>query len=233
MKIKVLSFNVQHFENFNTGKIDYDAFAKTIKETGADIIGLNEVRGAGASEGYHPQLEIMAEKLGMYGYFAEAVRFNGVNPYGNAVLSKYPVLSSQTVLIPDPAVKKYDGYYETRCLLKVRIDVAGGLDVFVTHFGLNPDEHENAAKTICSNIGGKCILMGDFNVTPDSCYLDGIRKVLNDTANENEGMFSFPSDKPDKKIDYIFTGDGIEIISAGILPDVVSDHRPYYAELEV
>lgn len=233
MIIRVVSFNVQHFENFNTGKIDFDGFAKVMSAFDADIIGLNEVRGKGESADYAAQAEIMAQKLGYHFYFAEAIKMGGKNPYGNAILSRYPILSAETIPIPDPEEKAYDGYYETRCILKAKIDIDGGLDVFVTHFGLNRDEHINCAETVCANAGGRCILMGDLNVTPENDILDGIRNILTDTANENDAMPSFPSDAPEKKIDYIFTGEGIKKVSAQILPVIISDHRPYLAELEL
>lgn len=233
MKLKVVSFNVQHFENFNTGEIDYDSFAEAIRGIDADIIGLNEVRGLGSAIDYEAQAEIMAGKLGLHCFFAEAVKFAGANPYGNAILSRFPILSARVIPIPDPEPKACDGYYETRCMLKVTLDVAGGLDVYVSHFGLNRDEHENASDTVCGNVGGRCIFMGDLNVTPESDILDPIRNILEDTANDGEEMLSFPSDIPEKKIDYIFIGEGIRKISASILPLVVSDHRPYCAEFEI
>ena len=65
--------------------------------------------------------------------------------------------------------------YETRCVLKAKLE--NGLTVIISHFGLNPDEHENAAKTIMEHLETeKCFLMGDFNVLPDSHILAPIRE---------------------------------------------------------
>ena len=50
MLIKVVTFNIQHCAVFPTGKIDFDAFAEKILSFDADVIGLNEVRGAGERE---------------------------------------------------------------------------------------------------------------------------------------------------------------------------------------
>ena len=233
MKLKVLSFNVLHFENYKTGEIDFDFFADAIRKVDPDIVGFNEVHGLGVDPEYEAQAEIVAGKLGMHCFFAKATNIDGDNPFGNAILSKYPVLSAEIIHIPDPENPTGTDLYETRCILKVKLDVAGGLDVYVTHFGLNRDELEIASKTVCENVCGRCIFMGDLNVTPDNDILDPIKKILKDTANENEEMLSFPSDKPFKKIDYIFIGEGIKKISSSVLPMVVSDHRPYYAELEI
>lgn len=233
MIIKVLSFNVQHFCSFKTGEIDFDLFASAIRDTGADIIGLNEVRGKGERNDYEAQTEIIAEKLGYYYFFAKAIDVGGRNPYGNAFLSRYPILSAENIPIPDPVEKIAGNFYETRCLLKAKVDVCGGLDVLVTHFGLSPDEQVNAVGTVCSELTDRCILMGDFNVTPGNPVLGDIRKRLADTADGEGDMFSFPSDIPDRKIDYMFVSDGIKKVRSEILSLVVSDHRPYYSELDI
>ena len=138
-----MSYNTQHCLNFITRKIDFDIIADTIKKCEADIIGLQEMRDEGPDAEYQAQAKIIAEKLGYQDYyFAEAIRFGGVNPYGNAIISRYPIISAETIMIPDPEMRKYDGYYETRCLLKATIDVGSGLTILVSHYGLNPDEQK-------------------------------------------------------------------------------------------
>ncbi len=235
MKIKIMSYNTQHCLNYVTREIDFDIMADTIKKCGADIVGLQEMRDESEHKEYEAQAKILAEKLGFYYYFAEAIRFNGVNPYGNAIISRYPIKKAETVIIPDPEVKKYDGYYETRCLLNAEIDVADGINVLVTHFGLNPDEQENAVNTVVSNLSeNNCVLMGDFNVTPDNEVLKPIREKMYDTAESfSEPKLSFPSDKPDRKIDYIFTSPNLKVIEADIPQIVSSDHCPHTALIEI
>ncbi len=43
---------------------------------------------------------------------------------------------------------------------------------------------------------------------------------------------SFPSDKPDRKIDYIFVSCDLTVTQADIHNVVASDHRPHTAVLE-
>ena len=236
MKLKIMTFNIQHCLNYIERRIDFPLFARTIAESGADIVGLNEVRGKGLHPLYEEQTKILAEGAGYkYYYFAKAIDFDGVNPYGNAVLSKYPIIKAETVGIPDPAVRAYDGYYETRCIAKLTVDIEGEpLTVLAAHFGLNRDEHENARDTIIKNLEKKrCVLMGDFNVQPQSDILDPIRERMKDTSDGCGDMFTFPSDKPDRKIDYIFVSKDTEVLSAEIPALAVSDHRPHTAEIEL
>jgi hypothetical protein len=133
--------------------------------------------------------------------------------------------------IPDPDPRGYDGYYETRCLFKAELE--NGVTVLVTHFGLNPDEHQNAVDTILPHLKSeKCILMGDFNVTPDNPVLAPIYACMKDTAEAfAEPKLSWPSDVPTKKIDYIFVSPDAKVISADIAADMTSDRRPYITEI--
>ena len=109
--------------------------------------------------------------------------------------------------------------------------------MLVTHFGLNPDEQKNAVKTAAGLIGnGRTVLMGDLNVLPDDPVLLPIRERMYDTAqsfSSLESGLSFPSDRPDRKIDYIFTTKDITVLKAEIPAAAVSDHRPYIADAEI
>lgn len=232
--MKIMSFNTQHCLNYITQEIDFDVMAKAILDCGADIVGLNEMRGEGADPEYTKQVDKLSELTGMkYYYFAPALNLFGRGLYGNGFLSKIPIIKAENIIIPDPNPRRFEAsYYETRCVLKVELE--NGFTVLVTHFGLNEDEQENAVKTIMEQlVSKKCILMGDFNVTPNSKILLPIRSILNDTASLfNEEKLSFPSDKPDRKIDYIFVSQDVEIVSADIPRIVASDHRPHLAEVK-
>ena len=107
--------------------------------------------------------------------------------------------------------------------------------MFIIHFGLNPDEQENAVKTVVENLTeNRCILMGDFNVLPENPVLQPIRERLFDTAELfPEPLGSYPSDIPDRKIDYIFVSKDLAVLDADIPAIVASDHRPHVATVEL
>ena len=232
--MKIMSFNTQHCLNYIKQEIDFDIMAKAIIDTNADIVGLQEMRDRGETPDYEEQVKILAKLTGMkYYYFDPAIYFPNLGPYGNGFLSKIPIVKTENVLIPDPSPRKYNGYYETRSVLKILLE--NGVTVLVTHFGLNLDEQENAVSTILDNITDtKCILMGDFNVYPDNEVIKPIRETLKDTASVfNTEKFSYPSDKPRVKIDYIFVSNDIEIVDADIPNIVASDHRPHTATVRI
>ena len=233
-KMKIMSFNTQHCLNYIERKIDFQVMADAIKKCNADVVGLNEMYDKGVHPDFDAQVRILSEKTGLkYYYFAKTIEVGENNPYGNGFLSRIPIMKAETILIPNPEVKANSPYYETRCILKAQLE--NGVTVLVTHFGLTPEEQENAVKTVVKNLyDNNCILMGDFNVTPDNNLLLPIRERMRDTAQTfTKELFSFPSDKPTRKIDYIFVSSDIEIVDADIPAIIVSDHRPHTATLMV
>lgn len=234
--MKIMTFNIAHCLSYGVKerKIDFELMASVIKNSGADVVGLNEVRDKGVDSDYIEQAVILSELTGLnHRYFAKAIDFDGVNPYGNALLSRYPIISAQTLLVEDPPIKGRvaGGYYETRCLLKAKLEC--GLTVLAIHFGLNPDEQANAVKLVLENLEDeRCVLMGDFNVMPENKLLEPIKARMKDAASCFKApLLSFPSDIPDRKIDYVFVSKDIELISADIPAIVASDHRPHVAEI--
>ena len=232
--MNIMSFNTQHCQSFTEQCIDFELMARTITDCGADIVGLNEMRGEGSHPDYTDQVPQLAVLTGLsHHYFAEAFRVGGENPYGNGLLSRYPIEYVETIPIPMPSPRGYDGYYEPRCVLKARLQ--GGITVLVAHFGLNPDEQESAVDTVLTHLTDtRCILMGDFNTQPDDAVLAPIRARMADAADCFAGpRLSYPSDAPQCKIDYIFVSRDIRVVAADIPTIVASDHRPHTAEIEV
>lgn len=233
MNIRIMSFNTQHCNNYITQKIDFDVMADAVKNLGADIIGFQEMRDEGTDPGFQAQTKILAEKIGFdYFYFAKAIDVGENNPYGNAIISRFPIEKAETVLVRNPDPSKC----ETRCFLKAQINADGEkICVCVTHFGLSePEQRESVITSLAQTESEKCILMGDFNVTPESEILLPLREKMFDTAELfTAELLSFPSDKPDRKIDYIFTSKDVKVLSADIPPVVSSDHRPYIADIAI
>ena len=228
--MKVMTYNIQHCKNFYTGKIEPISIAEVIRRQGAEIICLNEVYGKGIHPNFTDQAKAIGEELGYEYYFSQAIKFTGLGPYGNAVISKYPFVSVETIPVPT-VPRNHPGYFEDRAAFSAIIDVEGRyLHAVGCHFGLQPEEQEMCVKTVCDVVDHSdypVILMGDFNVHPDDPVLAPIRKRLLDSAALPGGdAFTYPSDKPDEKIDYIFYSEGLRLQEVSVPKIVVSDHLP-------
>ncbi len=235
MKIKVASYNIFHCEDYRKKKIDYEAFAEVIRSLDADVIGLNEVHGKGELPDYTEQTKILGELTGYNYFFAKAAEIDGPNDFGNAVLTRLPVKEFSVIPIPDPEIHEDDGWYETRCILKMVTETDPEATFFITHFGLHNDEQKNAVKTFRENyVDKKSVLMGDLNVKPDSNVITEIKKYMNDTAEPfGKPFFTFIAHEPNRKIDYIFATEDITPLSFDVPEIILSDHRPVVAELEI
>ena len=121
--MRVMSFNIQHGLAYLEQKINLNLFASTIKENMVDVCGLNEVRNTGADCEYTDQTGAIAEKLGYNSYFGQAISIDNKNPYGNAVVSRYPFIKTSTTLIPDPEKRDEPVYYETRCVIHAVVNI--------------------------------------------------------------------------------------------------------------
>ena len=207
--------------------------AEVIRRYDCDIIGLNEVRGAGKSPYYFDQAEKLGELTDRYFAFAKAVDFPNEGSYGTALLSRFPIIACETVRIPpmEDAPNR-----EPRVFLKAVISTPKEVTVYVSHFGGHPREQQLAAETFLKdiqNVTTPILLMGDFNTTPQDGRLDGIYKVMEE-AFSHENPFTFPSFHPVRKIDFIFASNPNQEVSfakQNVITEIVSDHYPLYAEV--
>ena len=187
--MKIMTFNIQHCLDFKKQVIDFDLFADAIKKYDVDVCGLNEVRGDGPLEDYTDQTNILGDKLEYYRYFGEAIKVKNSSPYGNAIVSRHPIISAETIKIPDPYFKIRQTHYETRCIIKAIINIDGtDICFLVTHMGLAHSERKNAVKTICKildDINIPVILMGDFNAEPDDKVFAPLYERLSDTQEKS------------------------------------------------
>ena len=221
MKVKVMTFNIQSTKDYVNGGFKPLLMAETIKRIGGEIIGLNEVRGEGEDEFFTNQVETIASFLGYkYYYFGKAIDIEGRGPYGNALISKYPIVNVKKYIIEDPVIKDEDAYYETRCIIDSVIDINGEkINVLVTHVGLAKSEQKNALELI--------------NLTKDNPLIIDLGKRLFDTTLVmGDNPLTFPSINPNRKIDYIFCKD-INVLNSRVEEIVASDHFPCSMEIDV
>ncbi len=241
MKIKLMTFNIQHGRNHNKkgDVIDLPLMAENVRAQDPDIFGLNEVRKGidpDHSSGYSDQPSFFSQTLGYHSYFGDAIKIKEDCYYGNAVFSKFPMQSCEKIMIPD-VIERKGLRYETRCVLKTEYEINGKkLTVLNSHFGLGHGEAENAVDTVLSLVNAidtPIVLMGDFNKTPDHEQIKHLSSVLTDVhASLSKGINTYPSDSPDMRIDYIFAR-GVKVLSAETVKRVVSDHYAITAEIEI
>ena len=237
MNLRIMTYNIQHGHLHLAGGIDLNKVCDVIRQYNPDIVALNEVRGRGTNNDYTAQAEYIAANLGYHCFFGRSLYVGGSNPYGNAVLSKYPIVDARIIPIPNPVSKAVEQRSISRCTVEISAD--GNilpLTVYAAHFGLTEIEHEHAVSTLLTTLCGESLpfaLMGDFNMLPQNPLLAPLNQILCGTDDKLSGQLSFPSDSPQKKLDYIFVSNNIEVIYAEIPQIAVSDHCPVFADINV
>ena len=242
MELRIMTYNILHGMDYalhlaKQGEvIDLAKTAETIRHIGADICGLNEVRGAGRTAGYTAQADAIGGYLGYHHVFGRSIYVGGTEPYGNGLVSRYPIATSEVIPIPDPIVDgKVPAGVESRSVLRCTFDFAGDkhLTVLATHFGLSLSERENAA-ALCRKLleteTNPTVLLGDFNSTPDEGILWRLRRDYRSVGDFQK--CTFPTDRPHIRIDYIFLNDKVSLRRHGIGPESASDHQPVWADIQ-
>ena len=236
--MKIMTFNIQSCKDFIKQEFNYKICGNLIKEYNPDVLGLNEVTNGYVPEKgprYIEQVDVLKTYCEYpYSYFAEAIKIHDIAPYGNAVLSKKKINSPKTIIIPDPE-RTEDCYYETRAIIKCEID---GIIFLITHMGLANGERINAVKEIIDLTKKETkpiILMGDFNMEPNSDIIKPLYDYYNDTTSLIDGdINTFSSVEPKVKIDYIMIKKdcNIKLKEIKVIRKVASDHFPLLLEIE-
>jgi len=240
MDIRIMTFNIQHCRSHSImlrekrEVIDPTIMTDVISRVGADVCGLNEVRGYGVSAQYTPQAEAIAAILGYHGIFGRSIYVNGTEPYGNGLISRFPICKMEIIPIPEPSPAVKQGHGEPRSILRCELDIGGGFVIYQSHFGLDRPAQKiaaSAAHDLFQKEKLPAVFMGDFNMTPDDEYLIPLHRDFVSTDPMLEGKLTYPSDDPKIKIDYIFANRLVTVHRCEVVDVVASDHRPVWADI--
>jgi alkaline phosphatase D len=229
--LRVLSYNIHHGEGID-GKLDLERIANVIRSVSPDVVALQEVdRRVERSESVDQAAEL-ARLTDMQYVFGKNIDLQG-GGYGNAVLSKHPIIRSENHHLP----LLDDG--EQRGVLEVQIRLRGEespITLLATHLDHRSDPQERiaSAKQINALVqdveGPIALLAGDLNATPDSEPLALLSQHWRTSSLAEKK--TIPVAEPTRQIDYILyrPGDPLVPVETLVLDEAVaSDHRAVLA----
>lgn len=233
--LRVMTYNI-HVGVGMDKKLDLQRVADVINREQPDLVGLQEVdRGVRRTEG-KDEIAELAAMTRMAFAFAPNLDYQG-GKYGVAILSRWP--------IKDTVHRMFENKREAerRGMLKVEVDVEGRLVNFVTtHLDYQFEdgrlfETEQLLKFLLS-VKGPLIVVADLNDTPGGSAYKAMRILFDDawiTSRAKGDGFSYPADKPVKRIDHIFyrSGEGMRAKKAWVVETLASDHIPVVATIEI
>src|SRR6266508_2144172 len=232
---RIMSYNI-HVGVGMDKKLDLQRIADIIIQQHPDLVGLQEVdRGVMRTEG-KDEIAELAKLTRMDYAFAHNLDFQG-GQYGVAILSRY--------LIQNIDHQKYRNTREEerRGMIRVVVEVENrSINFVTTHLDYQfPDGRIFETQQLLNfleGIKGSLIVAGDFNEEP---VAGAYRLMLAQFVDAWTGSdakaagFSYPADRPVKRIDYIFcrTADISRVKKAWVVNTLASDHLPVMAEVEI
>lgn len=233
--LRVMTFNI-HVGVGVDKKLDLQRIADVIIRERPDLVGLQEVdRGVRRTEG-RDEIAELAKMTRMDYAFGHNLDYQE-GQYGVAVLSKS--------LIQKIDHRKFENRRESerRGMLRVEVEIGGRTISFATtHLDYQRDDgrlfESEQLLMFLTEVKHPLIVVGDFN---DEAAGPAYKLMLTKFADAWIGSrakgdgFSYPADKPSKRIDYIFyrPSDGVRAKKAWVVKTLASDHFPVMAELEL
>jgi endonuclease/exonuclease/phosphatase family metal-dependent hydrolase len=237
-ELRAASFNIHHGVGLG-GLLDLERIAVVVEQTGADVVGLQEVDNHWSERSnFIDQARWLAERLDMHVVFGANLDLDPPAPgaprrqYGTAILSAHKIRASTNTLLPRPLGG------EQRGLLEAQIKVRGiPVRVFNTHLQ-HDSQVERLAQVdrirhVLATADESVVLLGDLNATPETPEIAGLTDLLVDawlTAGVGDG-FTFDAATPHARIDYVMSSGDIVARTAAVVTTDSSDHLPVVADL--
>lgn len=247
-QIKVLTYNL-HFGQDSDGQYDLDKLIEFLISEEPNVIGFQELTYYSSFNGYafmYNELAIALDQLGYkYSYYPSKSNYYSL---ANAIFSQYEILEANTIDL-EPIVSWQ------RMSVDVLLNVNGfETRVYVTHLTHIPGNGKSGSERLqqlqllldqikTHNVDTEnIILMGDFNIVElyDDEEVEEYNIIveilkdawLNSTYQISDyGGYTSSADDPNKRIDYIFLSDQIQVSSCEVVTTLVSDHFPLFCTI--
>ena len=229
--MKIVTYNVHKCRGMD-GRTHVRRVARVLKQIDGDIVALQEVFAS--EEGRQSQVEIIAAELGFHVVFGRT-RYLKNRPYGNAILSRWPILSSSRFHLPWTR-------REQRGCLRADIETPLGIiHAFNIHMGTSYFERRHQIRSfvkqefVLNELAGPRVLVGDFNE-----WVNGLTtKVLQENfeslnmAQHTRRKRSYPGILPFLHLDHIYFEKPLQVEMAELVRNrktmLASDHLPLVA----
>lgn len=221
--IRVGTYNI-HYGYNTTWQFSLEEQARTIEESGADIMLLQEVDACRITSYGVDDALWLARRLGMQEVYAPTLE--GLS--GIALLTRFPIAASDMQLLTS--------LLEQTAIVHAQVTVgAQPLHAYGIWLGLEAEERTRQLDDALAFIGeaSPAVLGGDFNSTPDSPVYARIQAAGFEDPFIVGGFdpaLTDPAVEPQWRIDFVWMR-GLEVRDARVLDSLASDHRMVVVEL--
>jgi endonuclease/exonuclease/phosphatase family metal-dependent hydrolase len=229
--MRIVTYNIHKARGID-GRTSVKRIAKVLGDLNADIIALQEVFAV--CDSFEGQVETLASELDLQPAFG-CTRHHRGRPYGNAILSRWPIVESQDVDI------SWNRREKRGCIRADLKTPRGTLHVFNIHMGTSFFERRHQVRNLLSskkldeNLSGPRVLVGDFNE-----WIKGLTTRMLSEKFESLNLElhirkrrSYPGLLPLLHLDHIYFERPLHIEKAELirtrLSKIASDHLPLVA----
>ena len=217
--VRVGTYNIHY--GYNTPwQFQLEEMARTIEESGADIVALQEVDACRLTSYGVDDALWLGRRLGMEAIYQPTLE----HLTGIALLSRFPVRQVEGKLLTSRL--------EQTAVIRAQVEVGDDvLEAYGIWLGLEPEERAVQLSEALDFIGpGPAVFGGDFNSTSDSpIYRQLVDAGLTDGAAAFDASPTSPSETPKERIDYVWIR-GLRPVDAKVLDSTASDHRMVVVE---
>lgn len=198
--VRVLTYNIHHGRGTDD-VVNLARIARVIRSVEPDIVALQEVDENAERTGVVDQPATLARLTGLPVIFGPNIPLQG-GRYGNALLTRFPVLKSRNVPLPSFTKGEQRGALIADLQLGDRI-----VTFYATHFDFRRDNRERLASVELVNQltahqpDRPALLAGDLNAMFSSPTLSLLRTHW--TVANDEPKSTFPTAKPTRQIDFV------------------------------
>jgi endonuclease/exonuclease/phosphatase family metal-dependent hydrolase len=229
-RLRVATYNVHGCVGMDRQRSE-GRIAEVIASTSADIVGLQELDAGRVRSAHADQAALIATELGWKYHFHPAMR-RGDEQYGNAIVSRFPIVLQRAAEMPGPA-PWYCREQRIAIWMQAQTDL-GAVHIINTHFGLGRGERRLQAQLLIGPtwlgsipMDQAAILLGDLNSVRMSAAYRVIAAQLRDVrrlVSPPRAYRTFPTRFPSLAVDHIF-------VNAALFPTHLAVHRTELARL--
>lgn len=243
--LRVVAYNIRHGRGTDD-RVDLERVADVLRALDADVITLQEVDDRTERTGGVDQVAVLAQLLGYEGVHGPHRPYQG-GFYGNAVLTRLPVVRQETHPIPGASGSAL-AVHETVVALTAGADASTGgransaldptrVSVVSVHLAGSPEERMAQAdrvSEIFADVEHPVVLAGDFNGRPDDPVVRRLAAEW-EVLPKSGDAGTYPAGLPDREIDFVMIRPrgALRPLEHVVVPEAVaSDHRPLLAVLD-
>jgi endonuclease/exonuclease/phosphatase family metal-dependent hydrolase len=240
VRLRALSYNIHKCIGGVDRRYDPARIAEVIRKLDVDVAMLQEVDGGVARSNHDQQVELLADQLGLrYHTWFPNVDVRGGGQYGNAILSRYPIIESSNI---DLSIRFKKRRSVLHAVLRVRHDdVDRTVHLYNMHLGLARYERRRQLRKFLDSHPFQnlhhdtpIVVGGDLNDVYGGLGLllapAGFRGI-------ERRPLTFPAWGPLRALDAIFVRGNMDFMRLARcdsdLARRASDHRPLIADIRL